>query len=182
VAHVQGRLFTEQPDDAPTMKAYSGQRVNAPAKPEDAIVSVVALLNVASSAHVTPVAAAKKPARRLGDPARATLSSTIVTPRMTSTGAIQLKALGYVWRARRGELATEKQRQSYNGDARADPRETTNALVNPEPAKHEHDNEFYDQKWLTSTSDKMKGQRLEDQMSHNATQPSSQSGCERGRS
>src|ERR1039458_5725071 len=93
-----------RPTTPPTIKAYSGQRASAPEKPEDEIVSVVALMNVASNAHVTPVAAAKNPARRLGDPRRATLTSTIVTPRKTSTGATQCEVRG-TWVCARGELA-----------------------------------------------------------------------------
>jgi hypothetical protein len=40
--------------------------VNAPPKPSALIVSVVALMNVASSAHVTAVALANSAARRAG--------------------------------------------------------------------------------------------------------------------
>src|SRR5665213_3384461 len=71
----------------PTIRAYTGHRVNAPPKPRALIVSVVALMNVASRAHMTAVALAKSAARRAGDPrwARRTSSATAATQTIDGT-------------------------------------------------------------------------------------------------
>jgi hypothetical protein len=50
--------------------AQTGQCDNAPSHPSALIESVVALMNVASSAHVIAVADANSAARRAGDPRR----------------------------------------------------------------------------------------------------------------
>jgi hypothetical protein len=58
----------------PTARAYTGQCVNMPARPNWVSVSVVALMNVATSAHMTAAAEAYKAARRPGDPHRAAIA------------------------------------------------------------------------------------------------------------
>src|SRR5665213_56439 len=64
-----------------------GHRVNAPPKPKALMLSVVALMNVASKAHITAVALAKSAARRAGEPrwARATRSATAPTQTIDGT-------------------------------------------------------------------------------------------------
>ena len=71
------------------------------------MVSVVALMNVASSAHITAVALAKSAARRAGEPrcARATSSATPAT--QTIEGTVHAEDIGRN-EPPRGEVITRK--------------------------------------------------------------------------
>ena len=70
------------------IKANTGHRVKAPPKPSALIVSVVALINVASSAHNTAVALANSAALRAGEPRCAKTTSTTTTTMHTNVGAV----------------------------------------------------------------------------------------------
>jgi len=66
-----------------------GQWVNIPPTPNWVSVSVVALMNVATSAHMTAEAEPKRAARTLGDPYWAKTARTAAPAQQASTAPIQ---------------------------------------------------------------------------------------------
>src|ERR1700722_15693224 len=82
------------PTMPPTISAYTGHRVNMPPKPRALMVSVVALMNVASNAHMTAVALAKSAARRAGDTRCAKTIRSAMTATHTTEGTVHADERG----------------------------------------------------------------------------------------
>ena len=74
---------------APTARAYTGQWVNTPATPNWVSVSVVVLMNVATSAHMVAAAEAYAAARQFGDPRCAKAARTAAVAPQATAAAIQ---------------------------------------------------------------------------------------------
>src|SRR5690348_12894140 len=71
-----------------------GQLANIPATPNWLSVSVVALMNVATSAHMTAEAEPYRAARMLGDPQRARTARTAAAAQQASAAANQCPLVG----------------------------------------------------------------------------------------
>src|SRR6516165_9871367 len=74
-----------------------GQWVSIPATPNWVSVSVVALMNVATSAHMTAEAEPYRAARRPGDPHRARMVRTAAVAQQASPAANQCLLVGVGW-------------------------------------------------------------------------------------
>ena len=77
------------PATAPTARAYNGQWVNIPATPNWVSVSVVVLMNVATSAHMMAAAEANSAARQAGEPRCAKAARTAAAAAQATAAAIQ---------------------------------------------------------------------------------------------
>src|SRR5580693_271983 len=74
-----------------------GQWANIPATPNWVSVSVVALMNVATSAHMTAEEEPYRAARRLGDPQRARTARTAAAAQQASPALSQWLLVGVDW-------------------------------------------------------------------------------------
>src|SRR6516162_8107725 len=74
-----------------------GQWVNIPPTPNWVSVSVVALMNVATNAHMTAEAEPYSAARRLGDPHRAAIASAAAQAQQASPAANQCLLVAVGW-------------------------------------------------------------------------------------
>jgi len=86
---MQRRLLQKSATTLPAARAYTGQWANIPATPNWASVSVVALMNVATRAHMTAAAEAYSAARKPGDPQCAKTAKTAAPAQHASPAASQ---------------------------------------------------------------------------------------------
>ena len=119
-----------------------------PPSPYCVRVSVVALMNAATSAHRIEVAAPSRAARRTGEPRSDSRARSADAARGRGDRARPGRAASATARAagRLGHRDEERERPADEGGRR--PGDGPDLLVDPHPAQHEREHELGHEEWL----------------------------------